>query len=524
MIKQWPWFAPVFAAYPPLYVAASNPGQAETSLIAMAAAVAAAGGVAIVMLLRPLLRSWTVAGLGAAWVVLLFFAYGPVNGWWLEFAINRVEQRAPGSGWLFASPQIVQSVLWALLVLLGIAALRRASERIPARLAPGLNVMAIVLGALVAVRAVSNAVETGEPVAARPPPAAVASGTAEAARPDIYLIVLDGYARADVLAKYYGYDNGPFLDGLRRRGFQVSDASHANFAWTFLSLSSALNFEYVQPLLGDRLDPQGRSRKESYRLLRDNRAARFLKERGYRTVHLQSTWGGTGSNPFADEFLPCYAGVFSDEYVRALADVSWLRAFGATATLDVAQCHLKNLETLAGQARVPGPKFVFAHFLPPHHPYLFDRDGRILRHANLSDQFEFQKKLWEDRSSYLDQLLFMNRRIDEVIGRLIAESPRPPVIILMSDHGPNLKENLAIADERRIRLGNMTAMYLPGAPADLLPADATPVNHLRRVFNFYFNAGFPLLPDRYFASTYARPFELVEVGADGEIIPGRRGF
>ena len=39
---------------------------------------------------------------------------------------------------------------------------------------------------------------------------------------------------------------------------------------------------------------------------------------------------------------------------------------------------------------------------------------------------------------------------------------------------------------------------------------------MRRVFNFYFDAGLPLLPDRYFVSNYWPPFDLEEVGLDNE--------
>jgi hypothetical protein len=40
------------------------------------------------------------------------------------------------------------------------------------------------------------------------------------------------------------------------------------------------------------------------------------------------------------------------------------------------------------------------------------------------------------------------------------------------------------------------------------------VNHLRRVFDLYFDADLPLLPDRYFVSEYQSPFDLTEVGLD----------
>ena len=129
-----------------------------------------------------------------------------------------------------------------------------------------------------------------------------------------------------MLKQYYDFDNSPFLDHLRTLGFQVSDASRSNFYWTFLSVGSALNLDYIQVLLNGEIDPASRDRTELYRLLRDNRASQFLRARGYRYVHLQSTWGGTGSNPYADEFLPCHSGMFGNEYLRAVADASWLRA------------------------------------------------------------------------------------------------------------------------------------------------------------------------------------------------------
>lgn len=524
-MTRWPWYAAVFAAYPLLYIAAANPGQVEAATVLLAAAGASACAAALVLLLRWPLGSWGAAGLGAAWLAFLFFAYGPVNEWWLDFVTAGLEQRAAGTQWYNRSPQLLHSIAWALAAAAGLWLLRRYGARAPARLAAGLNFVAALLAGFVVLQGGFNLALDRGAQEAQAAPVAVAPVADAAAHPDIYFILLDGYARADILREYYRFDNAPFLDGLRARGFQVADASRSNFAWTFLSLGSALNYEYVQPLLGERLDPGTRDRTEIYRLMRDSRAAHFLRERGYRTVHLQSTWGGTGSNPYADEFLACHAGLFGNEYLRAVADASWLRALESKASMDIASCHLRNFEALAAQAQRPGPKFVLAHFVPPHHPYLFDRDGNVLRRANISDQFEFQKRLWEDRSAYVDQLVYVNRRIGEVVDRLLADSPRPPVILLVSDHGPNLKDRLGRDEQRRIRLANLTAMYLPGAAPGLLPADATPVNHLRRIFNEYFDAGLPILEDRYFVSTYEYPFEFLEIGADDEPLQAQaRGF
>ena len=523
-LTRFPWFAPLLALYPLLYIAVANPGQTEPGTVAIVAAVAMTGAFALLCVLRLVLSTWNQAGLGVTWFSLLFYAYGPINGWWLAGIVAKIEQEAAKAGWMASNPQLSQSVLWVILLLLGLIALRRISGPAASRVTGAANVMSFLLMGFLALQwashasggksAVSAPVLRAGPVAATLPPADT---------PDIYYIILDGYARADTLAKYYGYDNAPFLDGLRERGFQLSQASHANYYWTFLSLASSLNFEYMQPMLGAALDPAGTDRNIAYQLLRDNRAAAFLRARGYRFVQLQSTWGGTGTNPFADVFIPCHAGLFESEYLRAIADASWLRALTARASMDVANCHLHNLQTLADQAGKPGLKFVFAHFVPPHHPYLFDRDGHVLRRANLSDQFEFQKQLWDQRPPYLDQLLFMNRRIMTVIDRLLAESARPPIIILQSDHGPNLRAGIQAEERLRIRLSNLSAILVPGAPSGLIPDNATPVNHFRRIFNYYFNAGLPLLPDRYFVSSYLRPFDMVEVDSEGARIaqPGR---
>ena len=242
-----------------------------------------------------------------------------------------------------------------------------------------------------------------------------------AAGPDIYFIVLDGYARADVLAKYYGFDNGPFLDGLRERGFQVSDASRSKFYWTFLSIGSALNLDYIRRWSAVGLDPGSRDRRERYRILRNNRAAQFLRQRGYRYVHLQSTWGGAASNPYADEFLPCNAGLFGNEYLRAVATragcVRWSRRRASISR--AATCRTSK----RWPRRRGRPDQVRVRPLRAAAPPVSLRSRRHrLRRATISDQFEFQKRLWEDRAAYTGQLAYVNRRIGEVVGRLIDDS------------------------------------------------------------------------------------------------------
>ena len=76
-MQRWPWYVPVFGAYPLLYIAASNPGQVQAGEVATVVAVGLLAAVALVVLIRPLVGNWNAAGLGAAWVVLLFYLVRP---------------------------------------------------------------------------------------------------------------------------------------------------------------------------------------------------------------------------------------------------------------------------------------------------------------------------------------------------------------------------------------------------------------------------------------------------------------
>lgn len=67
--------------------------------------------------------------------------------------------------------------------------------------------------------------------------------------PDIYYIILDGFARSDTLQNLYGYDNSDFLQGLEDRGFYIAAQSYSNYSQTRLSLASSMNLRYLDGLV-----------------------------------------------------------------------------------------------------------------------------------------------------------------------------------------------------------------------------------------------------------------------------------
>jgi hypothetical protein len=326
--------------------------------------------------------------------------------------------------------------------------------------------------------------------------------------PDIYYIILDGYARADTLATYYQFDNSPFLSALEGLGFRISPNSRSNYSWTFLSLPSSLNMRYLPELTEGALRTSS-DRRLPYFLMRKHALMDLVRAQGYRFIQIGSTWGGTIDNQYADSSISCQRSLLDDEFLRSYIEASWLRVLESFVAHDIAECTLFAFDQLQNSAKSKAPKFVFAHFIPPHHPYLFDRQGTILQHVALSNQLDLQNRLWGDSAAYLAQIEFVNQRILSALKAIIADSAQTPIIILQSDHGPHLPQ-LAPQEQRTERLKNFTAALTPGHPG-LLPAAVTPVNIFRHIANAYFAAQLPILEQHSYASQYEKPYAIEEV-------------
>ena len=160
----------------------------------------------------------------------------------------------------------------------------------------------------------------------------------------------------------------------------------------------------------------------------------------------------------------------------------------------VSEGTLLELRQLRRVSTAPGPKFVFAHILLPHDPYVFHADGSIIPEA--------ESRATDEKALYAGQVAFANARIREIVDYLLSgpEADRP-VVIIEGDEGPLACRNVDCpstgADYLRIRLGNLVAMYLPSVDVDV-PDTFTSVNTFRLVFSAYFGADLPPLADHSF--------------------------
>ncbi len=324
----------------------------------------------------------------------------------------------------------------------------------------------------------------------------------DAREPDIFFIVLDAYASEESILEFSGFDNSAFTKFLENRGFYVARDSKSNYSTTFLSLAATTNLRYLDD---DLRGMGGTNRDRFYRLVKNNRLARELKANGYRYVHIQSGWGSTNFAPLADEMLK----VRGTETDAALRRTTIARPWADESMSKVkyravrkAFQHLESVKTSSAQ-----PKFVFAHIIAPHGPYVFEANGKLATGAS-TDMANWRTEQIDD---YIAQLQAINRLTQRFVTHRLKHTDRPLVIIIQGDHGTSFPTaSRAVQWSRRHSILN-AVYFSEGAPEQLYPT-MSPVNTIRIVLNEAIDTDYRQLKDRALHSrSYSDPFEITDV-------------
>jgi len=354
----------------------------------------------------------------------------------------------------------------------------------------------------------------------RPAPVSLTSAV-PSEQPDIYYIVLDGYGREDILNSLYGFDNAGFIGALEERGFIVPSNNHSNYPRTVPSIVSTLNFNYLQTLAPglDQTDYWWALKP----LLDDNAVAASLQKIGYRTVSIATDFSDTNDLKTNVTYRP-FPVMVSDFEMFLLESTPFemvdplLKPF---ASIPTNASHQKIVEydfsSLASIASLPGSKFVFAHVISPHPPFIFAANGTALNPRatlDLADASNFPGSRLDYRQGYVQQVQFDNAEILSAIDRILSASRVPPIIILQADHGPGMLTNFGSAAQTCLseRFSPFAAYYLPGSASSAIPDDLTSVNLFRIVFDQYFGADLQLLPNsQYFYQRSGTSLDLIDV-------------
>ncbi|OGO70505.1 MAG: hypothetical protein A2Z49_03295 [Chloroflexi bacterium RBG_19FT_COMBO_56_12] len=503
----------LLAIYPVLALLAFNITEVKPADALRALLVSLASGIVLFIVLKLVLRNTQRAALVFSTLWVLFFSYGHVYHFLDQktlFGLSLGHHRVLIPLWLI----LLGAGLWWVL----------SKGRDLVNLTTAMNAVAIVLLVFPLLQITSAEIRAQAAWSQARQVAAADNGlqlTRGQRLPDIYYIILDAYGREDILQETFNYDNSPFLDQLEAAGFYVARCSLSNYAQTELSLSSSLNFDYLPALVED-INPSSLDRNPLFPLLKKSATRQMLEGIGYQTVAFKTgyTWIQWED---ADVYL------VPDSKVGGLSafEVMLVESSAAMILNDAAaflpkplvpdvnfpkQNHRELiLSALDKLTRLPtsvdSPKFVYAHIIAPHDPYVFDRQGNMVDISEPMDDATFQ-------AGYRDELIYLNQRVIEVVKKIIRNSAIPPVIIIQGDHGPGRSSP---GDRMKI----LNAYYLPGFNAQLLYPSITPVNTFRLVFDQYFGGQFGLLEDKSYYSVYESPYQFKEIPNECELTGSR---
>jgi hypothetical protein len=317
-----------------------------------------------------------------------------------------------------------------------------------------------------------------------------AQSEASASLPDIYLIVLDGHGRSDVLKSEFGFDNSQFINGLTDMGFYVASCSQSNYASTKYSLTSMFQMDYIQLVNG----------KDKLPALKNTPFLEALRAKGYSVITFENYASGhfdlgedlrLSRHQFALGEMDVTGGL--NEFEKIMLNTSITRLFLDTeiipgfnenklVRLEYYEHYLQTKYILKKLPEIPqlkSPKFVFVHLLVPHIPHVFTPAG------------DFRYPADPSRNGYRANAMFIDETILPVLREVIAQSEKPPVIVLMGDHGPPATNFTS----PETRMKNLGAYFADAAAQSKLYASITPVNSFRFILNEYFGSDYPLLND-----------------------------
>lgn len=322
--------------------------------------------------------------------------------------------------------------------------------------------------------------------------------------PDIYYIVLDGYANSSILKNNFQYDNSDFENFMLTKKFKVINNSKTNYSATFLSLTSVLNMEHLN-FSKDMIGSTDRS--VPYQMLKNNKVLRYLKKKGYDSYHFDSGWGPTVYNEFYDYNFN--KSTIFDEFSSSFINTTFLSPIVRIYKRKAYRENILNtFEKLSNLSKTKTPKFVFAHVLPPHPPFIFDKNGNKIDESIIIDNnwTETEKKL------YLDQLIFVTKKIRFIINNILNNSNNS-VIIIQSDHGPAFLANWENPsnDFLRERLLNINAIKVPDKYKSKLTEPKSIVNTFPSVFNAIFNDSIDKIEDKVYFSNYSDPYNFRKI-------------
>lgn len=322
-------------------------------------------------------------------------------------------------------------------------------------------------------------------------------------QPDIFYIIFDEYASSGSLKKYFNYSN-TILDGyLEKNNFFVSKKSKSNYGFTSFSMASILEMQYLTLPPGYKEAVAKDIGRGEYTIMNNNTVKVFEKQ-GY-NIHNHSIFDFKNHPTLLGKYFYQLRGMFIDDetlFGRVKRDIGWniskfisggsgekkgnenltkkinLLVESKDIAFSLAKDAIKNQDPAAKD-------FFYFHFVLPHDPFIFDSAGNVKYYQDYGSNL---------KEKYIDQLKYTNTLLIDLVDFIQKQYNKKAVIILQGDHG--FKQWPGDPDFRNMAFQNLNATYLPDTTYTNYYDGVSSVNTFRLLFNHYFNANLPLLPDK----------------------------
>jgi hypothetical protein len=302
--------------------------------------------------------------------------------------------------------------------------------------------------------------------------------------PDIYVILLDGYARHDALDQVFDVDDTPLLRGLEARGLTVSTRARTSYAFTVQVLMSMFHASLLsdiaelRPILNGTYS--GTEIGLTHAVVQQNPVFDELRAAGYEIDGISSGFAQISLRE-SDRFID--SGQINEFEVALLrrtvaGDLVNLLApdFVPSQQRDRIWATFATLGRIAAER--PGhPRFVFAHVPSPHPPWVFNADGSPRASADIHTIYEEMPDTTgldegELKAAYSGSVQALWQPVLDAIDAVDRASAAPPVIVVFGDHGSWVG---ALPGDARLRFLPLLAARVPGS-RDPLAGDEDLVN------------------------------------------------
>lgn len=301
---------------------------------------------------------------------------------------------------------------------------------------------------------------------------------------NLFILIMDGYARADNLKKYWNYDNKEFISFLKRKEFFIVEKSKSNYCLSEQTVCSISSLDYLKM-----------PTNTVYRTNQIFNNPLFVSatKMGYRCSNLGLYPIENVKNAY--DFLYSVKNLYEHIILQTplFAVVSF---YNKRIDRNMTKIDIGKFADLLGAFINKKKNLVLFHSLLTHAPYskLDSTDFHQMMMSNpLKEVFTWDKykaqvyppnkEISPCRDCYLNQFKVTNRLMAKTLENNWGDLSANSVIIVMSDHGFRFIDKDTIGPSNKEAYENFAAIYFPDKDYTTLNDTMTILNSARMCVN-----------------------------------------